>query len=97
MQRNAYHRRDLIQIVEEKRYCRKCLLKDFDEDKYHELVKKELDWMDEEMKAPDELYAQRLAICEECDRLNQGTCLACGCFVELRAAARKAACPKKKW
>ena len=53
--------------------------------------------MDEEMKAPDELYAQRLAICEECDRLNQGTCLACGCFVELRAAARKAACPHKNW
>ncbi len=79
------------------RYCRKCLLKDFDEDRYRELVKKELDWMDAEMKAPDGLYEKRLSICETCDKLSQGTCLSCGCFVELRAAAKKAACPRKKW
>ena len=79
------------------RYCRKCLLKDFDEDRYRELIKKELDWMDAEMKAPDGLYEKRLSICEACDKLSQGTCLSCGCFVELRAAAKKAACPRKKW
>ena len=83
--------------MEAQRYCRKCLLKDFDDDKYRELIKKELDWMDEEMKAPDELYAQRLTICEECDRLNQGTCLACGCYVELRSAMRHGKCPYRKW
>ena len=79
------------------RICKKCLLKDMDEEKYRRLIKKELDWMDEEMKAPQELYAQRLQICSDCEKLNQGTCAACGCYVELRAAARKAACPHKKW
>ena len=97
MQRDASCSGDLIIIVEEQRFCRKCLLKDFDEAKYHELIKKELDWMDDEMKAPDDLYAKRLKICEECEKLNQGTCLSCGCFVELRAAAKKAACPNKRW
>ena len=97
MQRDASGGRDIISAVETQRYCRKCLLKDFDEDKYRELIKKELDWMDAEMKAADDLYAERLKICEECDKLSQGTCLSCGCFVELRAAAGKAACPRKLW
>ena len=66
---------------EDRRYCRKCLLKD----------------LDAEMKAPDDIYAQRLQICGDCEKLNQGTCAACGCYVELRAAARKASCPHKKW
>ena len=83
--------------MEENRYCRKCLLKDFDEEKYQSLIKKELDWMDEEMKASETEYDKRLSICSGCDKLSAGTCLACGCFVELRAAAKIAACPKKKW
>ena len=83
--------------AEDKRFCRKCLLKDFDEEQYRSLIKKELDWMDAEMKAPDDIYARRLQTCGDCEKLNQGTCAACGCYVELRAAAKKASCPKKKW
>lgn len=44
-----------------------------------------------------EVYEKRLAICKECDFLNAGTCLECGCYVELRAAAKISHCPYKKW
>ena len=80
-----------------KRFCRKCLLQDYDEERYRELIRKEIDWMDEEMRAPEELYLKRLEVCTGCDRLTEGTCLACGCYVELRAAAKSGKCPKKKW
>ncbi len=43
------------------------------------------------------VYEKRLSICKECDFLNAGTCGACGCYVELRAAGCKSCCPKKKW
>lgn len=42
-------------------------------------------------------YEARLVVCRECDLLNAGTCGACGCYVELRAAAKISRCPYKKW
>ena len=81
----------------ERKPCRKCLLEQFDEERYLTLIRKEIDWMDEEMRAQEELYRKRLACCTECEKLMQGTCLACGCYVELRAAARRGNCPRKKW
>ena len=81
----------------ERKPCRKCLLAEYDEEQYLTLVRKEIDWMDEEMRAPEELYRERLALCRECEKLMQGTCLACGCYVELRAAAKRGTCPHKKW
>ncbi len=47
--------------------------------------------------ADAELYEKRLSICKACELLNAGTCLACGCYVELRAAAKAAGCPHKRW
>lgn len=44
-----------------------------------------------------EEYESRLAICKECELLNAGTCGACGCYVELRAAAKVGHCPYRKW
>ncbi|MCR4743834.1 MAG: DUF6171 family protein [Lachnospiraceae bacterium] len=43
------------------------------------------------------VYDERLGNCAECDFLLEGTCRACGCFVELRAASKASKCPKKKW
>ena len=43
---------------------------------------------------------RRLAICGACPRLlNEMNCAECGCFVELRAAAKKNYCPSayKYW
>lgn len=44
-----------------------------------------------------ETYEKRLSICKSCDFLNAGTCLKCGCYVELRAAGKNSHCPAKKW
>ena len=43
------------------------------------------------------LYEDRLAVCKECNYLNEGMCGACGCFVELRAVIRNNVCPYEKW
>lgn len=48
-------------------------------------------------KAEEACYESRLSVCKKCDYLNEGTCGACGCYVELRAAAKNTVCPYKKW
>lgn len=76
--------------------CKKCLLREMAEadqkmiEKYKEAIKKS-------DQVPDEQYEARLLICKKCDYLNAGTCGACGCYVELRAAATISQCPYKKW
>ncbi|MBR1623596.1 MAG: hypothetical protein IJ675_06780 [Pseudobutyrivibrio sp.] len=45
----------------------------------------------------DEEYERRLRVCTTCEKLNAGTCMSCGCYVELRAAAKISKCPTKKW
>lgn len=45
----------------------------------------------------EEGYEARLTVCKSCDLLNAGTCGACGCYVELRAAAKIGKCPHKRW
>lgn len=76
--------------------CRKCLLRELAEadaqmiQKYKAAIKKE-DQVNEKQ------YEKRLSVCKECDFLNQGTCGACGCYVELRAASKVGRCPHKKW
>ncbi|MBR2950689.1 MAG: hypothetical protein IKC46_12660 [Lachnospiraceae bacterium] len=47
--------------------------------------------------SPLSVYEQRLAVCKECDYLEVGTCLACGCYVELRAAVNKNKCICNKY
>lgn len=42
-------------------------------------------------------YEARLTICKACEKLNAGTCIACGCYVELRALGIKNKCPDKRW
>ncbi|MGN0294957.1 MAG: DUF6171 family protein [Lachnospiraceae bacterium] len=80
----------------EKRVCIRCLLRDMAEadkamiEKYKAAIKKADQVQDEE-------YERRLAVCKGCEKLNEGTCLACGCYVELRAAMKAAHCSYKKW
>ena len=45
----------------------------------------------------DDEYEKRLAVCGTCEKLNAGTCMSCGCYVEIRAAAKVSKCPNKKW
>lgn len=76
--------------------CRRCLLRELagEDAKKIEAYKGAIKACD---RAAEALYESRLSVCMACDKLNAGTCGACGCYVELRAAASAAHCPKKKW
>ena len=73
------------------------LIGDIDPAEYEKKIKRLLDLMKPEEKASAETYENRLGICQACHYLSEGTCGACGCFVELRAAAGSGRCPYKKW
>lgn len=79
------------------RICRKCLTRDMDRNKYFENLHTYIDNLDEDLKVGKPLYEERLSLCRECDLLADGMCRACGCYVELRAAMRKNACPYDRW
>jgi len=83
--------------MEENRLCRKCLLAELDNEKLLADVRNAIERLGDKMRVGDELYKKRLDECRACDYLNEGTCGACGCYVELRAAAKTGKCPYKKW
>lgn len=76
-----------------KKICRKCLLRDMDKGEYFRNLYEYIDNLDSDIKAPPEEYERRLRLCRECDRLTDGMCAVCGCYVELRAAIEKNICP----
>ena len=82
-----------------KRFCRKCLTKDMPDAAYFENMYEDIKNLDEDIKAPDALYQERLSLCRQCESLLNGMCRICGCFVEMRAAVAKNYCPaiNKKW
>lgn len=82
---------------EAKRHCYKCLLRELDEEAYMNKLHRYIELLDKDLKTAKEIYEGRLAVCKECDYLEAGTCQACGCYVELRAAVKKNKCPYKKW
>lgn len=82
---------------EDRKPCLKCLLRELDERAYMEKLHRYIELLDVDVKAPKGLYEDRLAVCKTCEYLEEGTCQACGCYVELRAAVRKNRCPYKKW
>ena len=86
---------DARQVVRKR--CYKCLLREMDEAAYMEKLHRYIVLLDDDVKAGETLYGGRLEICRACDYLEAGTCLACGCYVELRAAVKKNRCPYKKW
>ncbi len=82
-----------------KKPCVRCLLEAAGKTDIADSVKAAISRMPDFRKADDETYRKRLDICRECEYLSDGTCLKCGCYVELRAAARDGYCPdvRKKW
>lgn len=81
----------------EKKPCLKCLLRELDEEAYKKQLHYYIERLDTDLKTEKNNYEKRLWICKECDYLEAGTCLACGCYVELRAALKKNRCPYRKW
>lgn len=80
------------------RICKRCLTRELAgrEEEFrnmHDYIAN----LDVDIKTPELLYEERLKVCKECDRLLQGMCRSCGCYVELRAAVKKNACPNEKW
>ena len=83
--------------MEPKRHCYKCLLREMDEEAYMKQLHRYIELLDRDLKTAQSIYEERLSICKQCDYLEAGTCEACGCYVELRAATKKGKCPYKKW
>lgn len=81
--------------------CRRCLLRESGEINKADEVRECIERIKAHEKTPDDIYAQRLLLCRECDHLLGGTCMKCGCYVELRAAFKNNRCPlaatKRKW
>ncbi len=86
--------------MEEKnyRFCRKCLTRDLiGKDDYFKSLHELIEGLPDDIKTDAPRYEERLLICKDCDRLIDGMCSACGCYVELRAAKDKEHCPYEKW
>ena len=85
--------------MEEKRICKRCLIKEMPDSEYFQNMYDYIEHMDTDIKAPGEVYQDRLAVCKNCDSLLNGMCRLCGCFVEMRAAVAKNSCPavRPKW
>ena len=81
----------------EQKICKKCLIREMDPQKFKEELAGYIEKLHEKDRADDALYDKRLSVCKTCEKLNQGTCLMCGCYVEIRAAAVFSRCPKRKW
>lgn len=86
----------------EQRVCTRCLLRemigaDSAKKAEMEMIEKYRDAIKLADRVSGEEYERRLAVCQGCEKLLAGTCGACGCYVELRAAAKISHCPHKKW
>ena len=77
--------------------CKRCLLREAFPADYEKYVSGLLLKIPAGAKAPETLYRQRLSLCSSCDQLQTGTCMGCGCLVELRAAYAREKCPFRKW
>lgn len=75
----------------QKKPCLKCLLRELDEEAYMKQLHRYIVQLDPEVKTAQQVYEKRLELCKACDYLEAGTCLACGCYVELRAAVKRIA------
>ena len=77
--------------------CRRCLLQDMaDENDYYASVVRYRATMPRRVRTPDAEYTARLEHCRTCPSLNAGTCMQCGCYVEMRAARTDMHCPLDK-
>ena len=84
--------------------CRRCLLQDMADEKKEESSEKSAETpeksvvryratMPRRVRTPDAEYTARLEHCRTCPSLNAGTCMQCGCYVEMRAARTDMHCP----
>ena len=73
--------------------CRKCLIAGLREEEVLLRLSDYIDAIDSAKRTPQELYRKRLAACDCCEKLADGMCRECGCFVLYRAAIADNVCP----
>ncbi len=81
------------------RVCRRCLLYTEDREEFFRKLEIYIAHLDEEDRAEQAVYEERLSQCARCEYLLDGMCRLCGCYVELRAALRVRRCPDvtRRW
>ena len=87
-------------MAQEKGRCRQCLLRDtLDEAAYYKTVLRVRESLSPRVRTPDDAYEARLAACTACEHLENGTCMRCGCLVEMRAMRLDMHCPPpaRRW
>ncbi len=79
--------------------CKKCLLAELGETDYTKSLLEYIAAVPPDQRVGEELYQARLSLCRKCDELQNGMCLQCGCYVELRALKPSQSCAsaEKKW
>ena len=78
------------------RVCKKCLIGQQAQD-YLAMIAKSKAAVSPKDRAEDDAYDRRIEACEACSYLSGPSCLACGCYVELRAIRKSSRCPYGKW
>lgn len=81
------------------RICRKCLLYTESREEFFQRLEAYIANLDEDDRADQKTYEERLHTCAKCVHLKEGMCVLCGCYVELRAALKVRRCPDviRKW
>lgn len=82
-----------------KKPCTRCLLEEAGRQDVYDSIQKCIEKIPEKQRTASVEYDRRLELCKGCENISEGTCLKCGCYVELRAAKTDAHCPmkQKKW
>ena len=79
-------------------FCRRCLLAEVpDGAALARTVRAWIEALPEDARAPEDEVGARLDACRSCGQLADGTCMACGCYVEFRAAQKRQRCPYGRW
>ena len=63
--------------TDKRRVCRRCLIREMDQNAYFENLRTYIGNLEEELKVDEPLYEERLSRCKECDLLADGMCRAC--------------------
>lgn len=83
----------------ENRFCKKCLLDKVMSEAEYIHMKEYIGAIDNHIRTDEHEYKRRLELCTNCEKLINGMCKSCGCYVEIRAAVKKNYCPdvEKFW
>lgn len=85
-------------VEAETRICKKCLIREMaGQQKVYETIQRMIEDIPQGDRTAEEERERRLTVCKQCERLLEGMCAACGCYVELRASLATQSCPYERW